>query len=90
MMLCLKSNIRIYIYFAVHQCAQFTHNTKVSHGTSVKRIFRYLQGTNDNGLVFNSSKKLLVDFYADADLRDCGDMKIFKTLFVLEVELDLW
>ena len=33
----------------------------------MKRIFRYLQGTKDNGLVFNTSKKLVVDCYADAD-----------------------
>ena len=32
----------------------------------MKRICRYLQGTKDNGLVFNSSKKLVVDCYADA------------------------
>ena len=33
----------------------------------MKRICRYLQGTKDNGIVFNSSKKLVVDCYADAD-----------------------
>ena len=33
----------------------------------MKRIFRYLQVTKDNGLVFNSSMKLVVDFYAGAD-----------------------
>ena len=33
----------------------------------MKRICRYLQGTKDNGLVFNPSQKLVVDFYADAD-----------------------
>ena len=33
----------------------------------MKRICRYLQGTKDNGLVFNSSKKVVVDCYADAD-----------------------
>ena len=27
----------------------------------------YLQGTKENGLVFNPSKKLVVDCYADAD-----------------------
>ena len=31
-----------------------------------KRLCRYLQGTKDNGLVFNPSKKLMVDCYADA------------------------
>ena len=42
MMLYMASNTRPDISFAVHQCARFTHNTKVSHETSVKRIFRYL------------------------------------------------
>ena len=32
----------------------------------MKRICRYLHGTKDNGLVFNLSKKLVVDCYADA------------------------
>ena len=67
MMLYLASNTRPDISFAVHQCDQFTHNTKVSHDTAVKRICRYLQVTKDNGLVFNPSKKLVVDCYADAD-----------------------
>ena len=55
------------ILFAVHQCAQFTHNTKASNKTDMKSIFRYLQGTKDNDLVFNPSKKLVVNCYADAD-----------------------
>ena len=67
MMLYLASNTRPEIYFSVHQCVRFIHNTKVSHETAVKRICRYLQGTKDNGLVFNPSKKLMVDCYADAD-----------------------
>ena len=33
----------------------------------MKRICRYLQGTNNNGMVFNPSKKLVVVCYADAD-----------------------
>ena len=33
----------------------------------MNRICRYIQGTKDNGLVFNPSKKLVVDCYADAD-----------------------
>ena len=66
MMLYLASNTRPYISFDVHKCARFTHNTKVSHETAVKRICRYLQGTKKNGLVFNPSKKLVMDCYADA------------------------
>ena len=67
LMLYLASNTRPDISFAVHQCTRFTHNTKVSHETAVKRICRYLQGTKENGLVFNPSKKLVVDCYADTD-----------------------
>ena len=33
----------------------------------MKRIFRYIQGTKDNGIVFNPPKKMVVYFYADAD-----------------------
>ena len=67
MMLYLASNTIPDISFAVHQCAIFTHNTKESHETAVKRICWYLQGTTDNGLVFNPSSKLVVDCYTDTD-----------------------
>ena len=63
----LASNTRSDISFAVYQCARFTHNTKASHETSVNRICSYLQGTKDNVIVFNPSKKLVVDCYADKD-----------------------
>ena len=33
----------------------------------MKRIFQYLQGTKDNGLVFNPSNKMVVDLFADDD-----------------------
>ena len=66
-MLYLASNTRPDISFAVHHFARFTHNTKVSHETAEQRICRYLQGTKDNGLVFNLPKKLVVDCYDDAD-----------------------
>ena len=56
------------IYSGVHQCAQFTHNTKASHKKSVKRIFQYLQGTKDNVMMFNTYKKLVEDCYSDAYL----------------------
>ena len=86
----LSSNTRPYISCPVHQCARFTHNTKASHKTAVKRICWYLQGTKNNGLVFNMSNKLVVDCYAGANFAGLWGMKILKTLFVLGVELDLW
>ena len=33
----------------------------------MKRICWHLQGNKDNGIVFNTHKKLVVDCYADAD-----------------------
>ena len=67
MMLYLASNTRPDISFSVYQCARFTHNTNSSHETAVKRIYRYLQSTNYNGLVFNPSKKIVVGCYENAD-----------------------
>ena len=65
MMWYLASNTRPYIYFYVNQCYRFTHNTKASHETDMKRICRYIQGTKDNGLVFNTHKKIVMECYAD-------------------------
>ena len=67
MMLYLASNTIPDISFAVHQCAQFTHNTKASHETTLKRICRYLQCTKENGLVFNPYKRLVMDCYSGVD-----------------------
>ena len=67
MILYLASNTRPDISFSVHHFSRSTHNTKASHETAVKSICRYLQGTKDNGILFNLSKKLVMDCYADAD-----------------------
>ena len=90
MVLYMASNTRPYISFAVYQCARFIHSTKASHDTSVKSIFHYLQGNKYNGLVFNISKKRWWIVMLMHILRDFGDKKIFKTIFLLGVELDLW
>ena len=67
MMFYMESRNRPDISFAVHKCDRLTHNTKASHETAAKRICWYLQGTKENGIVFNPSKKLVVDCYVDAD-----------------------
>ena len=67
MMMYLASNTIPDIYFAVHHCYWSTHNTKASHEMAVKKICWYIQVTNNNGLVFNTSNKLVVDCYVDAD-----------------------
>ena len=66
-LLYLSSNKRPYIYCAVHHCSQFINNTKESHEMAMKMICWYIQVTKDKVLVFNLSKKLVADCYADAD-----------------------
>ena len=56
----------------------------------MKRIFHYIQGTKDKGLLFDTSKKMVVYCYADADFWDCGYINNRKTLFVLGVGMVLW
>ena len=67
MMMYLASNTIPDIYFDVHHCYCSTHNTKASHETAVKNICWYIQVTKNNGLVFNTPNKLVVDCYVDAD-----------------------
>ena len=51
----LASTTRPELQFAVHQCARFVADPKMSHEKAVKRIVRYLKRTKDEGIV------LLVD-----------------------------
>ena len=43
------------ISFSVGLCARFQSNPKESHHTSVKRILRYLKGTDDLSLFYPKS-----------------------------------
>ena len=54
----------------------------------MKRICPYLQGTKDNGLVFNTPKKLVVNFYADEDFAGLLGHKSPQYLIFIGVELD--
>ena len=67
MLMYLSTNTRPDIAFAVNQCARFTHAPRKSHAKAVKRIVRYLQGTNTKGIIFTPTKELVVDCYVDAD-----------------------
>ena len=67
MLMYLSNNTRPDIAFAVNQCARFTHAPKQSHAKALKRIVRYLKGTQDKGLIFCPTDELVVDCYVDAD-----------------------
>ena len=53
--------------FAVHQCARFSSNPKLSHERAIKRIVRYLKGTKDKGIILKPNPSEGVKCYVDAD-----------------------
>jgi hypothetical protein len=61
----LEKSTRPDIAYAVHQCARFTANPKLSHAEAVKNIVRYLKGTSRMGIILNHHEKPL-ECYADA------------------------
>jgi hypothetical protein len=67
MLLYLCGHTRPDIAFAVHQCSRYTFKPTRRHVCAVKRIGRYLKGTQDKGLIMRPSRHLRVDCYPDAD-----------------------
>jgi len=67
MLLYLSTNTRPDIAFAVSQVARFTHNPKLSHGTAIKMIIRYLQGSMTKGTIVKKASNLQLDYFCDAD-----------------------
>ena len=60
------------IAFSVGLCARFQSNPKKSHHTAVKRILRYLKGTDDLSLFYPKSDVYDLKGYNDADY--AGDL----------------
>ena len=52
---------------AVHQCARFSNDPKLSHEQAVKRIVRYLKRTKDEGLILRPDPSKSLECYVDAD-----------------------
>ncbi|XP_073220910.1 secreted RxLR effector protein 161-like [Cicer arietinum] len=55
------------IVFTVGLCARFQSALKESHLTAVKRIFRYLVGTTDIGLLYRKCSHFDLIAYCDVD-----------------------
>ena len=53
--------------FSVHQCARFSANPRLSHERALKRIVRYLKGTQDKGIIYCPDKNAGFKCYVDAD-----------------------
>jgi len=58
---------RLDILFSVCLCARFQSNPRESHLTVVKRIFRYLKGTTNLGLLYRKSLDYQLVELCDAD-----------------------
>ena len=63
----LEKSTRPDISYAVHQCARFTENPKVTHGKAIRWIARYLKGTRKRGFILHPVKGNELDLYVDAD-----------------------
>ncbi len=63
----LAATTRPEIQFAVHQCARFCENPKMTHEKAVKRIVRYLKRTKDQGLILHVDKNKGLECFVDAD-----------------------
>ena len=55
------------ILFSVCLCARFQSDPRETHLTAVKRIFKYLKGTTNLGLLYRKSNDYSLVGYYDAD-----------------------
>jgi hypothetical protein len=65
----LEKSTRPDIAFAVHQCARFSSNPRVTHTQAVRRIRKYLKGTADKGIILKPTDHSFESF-VNADF--CG------------------
>ena len=63
----LQASTRPDISMATHQCARFNNDPKLSHERSIRRIGKYLLGTQDKGIIFSPDPKKGIECYVDAD-----------------------
>ena len=74
----LASSTRPDIQFAVHQCARFCNDPKLSHEQACKHICKYIRVTATEGLIYKPDKLKGLECYVDADFaggwsKDNGD-----------------
>jgi hypothetical protein len=63
----LSASTRPDIAFSVHQCARFSVNPRRVHEVAVRRIVRYLKGTQYKGFILRPLTARTLDCYVDAD-----------------------
>ena len=63
----LEKTTRAELAFAVHQCARFCENPRLSHEKAVHKIVRYLKSTKNMGMIFKPDVSKGIECYVDAD-----------------------
>ena len=70
------------IAHAVSVVSRFMGNPGKEHWQAVKRIFRYLRGTSDVGLIYGGDTHCLVTGYSDSDYAGDVDSRRSMTGYV--------
>lgn len=55
------------IAYAVNRLSQFMHKPTTDHWLAVKRVLRYLVGTQDHGIFLSATSPLSLHAFSDAD-----------------------
>ncbi|CAN6485003.1 unnamed protein product [Victoria cruziana] len=63
------------IAFIVGMLGRYLSNPGKDHWKAVKRVMRYLQGSNDNMLIYRKSDDLEILGYSDSDFAGCQDSR---------------
>nr|GFD28012.1 uncharacterized mitochondrial protein AtMg00810-like [Tanacetum cinerariifolium] len=63
------------LQFAICMCAQYQARPTEKHVHAVKRIFRYLRGTVNRGLLYPKDSSVDLTAFADADHAGCQDTR---------------
>lgn len=61
------------IAFSVSQLSKFLENPLDIHWIGVKRIFRYLAGTQSHGILFDGKSEIELKGYSDSDYAGCTE-----------------
>ena len=69
--------IRPDITFAVNQVCQFMNTPTIDHWIAIKRIFRYIKGTINHGLLFTKNSSLAITCFSDVDWASNPDDRRF-------------
>ncbi|GKD20395.1 retrovirus-related pol polyprotein from transposon TNT 1-94 [Tanacetum coccineum] len=67
------------LQFAICMCARYQARPTEKHLNAVKRIFRYLKGTVNQGLWYPKDSSIALTAFADADHAGCQDTTPYQT-----------